>query len=50
MPCRILGTYGACTRRSMSLWAMDRECLLNVYDITHLILMFGFLHLCFRYT
>ncbi|MFS7947477.1 hypothetical protein Hanom_Chr06g00548731 [Helianthus anomalus] len=50
MPCRSLGILGACTGRSWSLWAMDPECLLNFYDITHLILMFGFLHLCFRYT
>ncbi|KAJ0441018.1 hypothetical protein HanIR_Chr16g0793041 [Helianthus annuus] len=26
MPCRTLGTYGACTGRSRSLWCMDRGC------------------------
>ncbi|KAF5818262.1 hypothetical protein HanXRQr2_Chr02g0063001 [Helianthus annuus] len=36
MPCRTLGTNGACTRRSGSLWAMDHECLLNTYDISYI--------------
>ncbi|MFS7949951.1 hypothetical protein Hanom_Chr06g00577641 [Helianthus anomalus] len=42
MPCRTLGTYGACTRRSRSLWAMDRECLLNTYDILYINTYVGF--------
>ncbi|MFS8008558.1 putative transcription factor interactor and regulator CCHC(Zn) family [Helianthus anomalus] len=36
MPCRTLGTYGACTRRSGSLWAMDRKGSLNTYDISYI--------------
>ncbi|MFS7984118.1 hypothetical protein Hanom_Chr11g00982751 [Helianthus anomalus] len=36
MPCRTLGTYGACTRRSRSLWAMDRKGSLNTYDISYI--------------
>ncbi|MFS7975164.1 hypothetical protein Hanom_Chr10g00877221 [Helianthus anomalus] len=36
MPCRTLGTYGACTRRSRSLWAVDRECYLNTSNISHI--------------
>ncbi|MFS7900866.1 hypothetical protein Hanom_Chr00s147292g01820711 [Helianthus anomalus] len=35
MPCRTLGTYGACTRRSRSLWAMDRKGSLNTHDISY---------------
>ncbi|MFS7977462.1 hypothetical protein Hanom_Chr10g00904231 [Helianthus anomalus] len=42
MPCRTLGTYGACTRRSRSLWAMDREWLINTYDISYIIIYVGF--------
>ncbi|MFS7918674.1 hypothetical protein Hanom_Chr03g00203921 [Helianthus anomalus] len=28
MPCRTLGTYGACTGRCRSLWSMDRGCFI----------------------
>ncbi|MFS7945260.1 hypothetical protein Hanom_Chr06g00522101 [Helianthus anomalus] len=35
MPCRTLGTYRACTRRSRSLWATDRKGSLNTHDISY---------------